>query len=280
MNSTPRLHKGLRDGCLGGETPVPEIFRLAGLGGFEGVELTLPADGPFSLRATDAERHELRRLATDGPPIFSLNAGLPWQYSASSLDQATRTEGQALVRSSIDLAADLGVDTLLYIPGVVTDDQPFTEVWDAARAATEALLPQAEQAGVTLAVENVWNALILSPRDMLEFVDGFASPSLRVYFDVGNVMQFGRPQHWIEALGADRIARVHVKDFTLRPGGWLGFTQLLHGDVDWPVVMQTLRRVGYSGWITPEVSPSSAAPEAWVAELSAAMDTIIGYYEA
>ena len=279
MNSAPRLHKGLRDSCLGGALPLPEVFRLARRGGFEGVELTLPADGPFSLRATQAERRELRRLAADGPPIFSLNAGLPWQFSASSLDPAIRGEGQALVRSSIDLASDLGVDTLLYIPGVVTDDQPFSEVWDAARAATEALLPHAEQAGVTLAVENVWNSLILSPRDMLEFVDGFASPFLRVYFDVGNVMQFGRPQHWIEALGADRIARVHVKDFTLRPGGWLGFTQLLHGDVDWPVVMRTLRQVGYRGWITPEVSPSSADAESWVAELSAAMDTIIGYYE-
>ena len=279
MNDAPRLRKGLRDSCLHAGTPLSEVFRLANGGGFEGVELTLPADGQFSLRASDAERSDLRGLAADGPPIFSLNAGLPWQFSASSLDPATRGEGQALVRSSIDLASDLGVDTLLYIPGVVTDDAPFTEVWDAARAATEALLPYAEQAGVTLAVENVWNALILSPRDMLEFVDGFASPFLRVYFDVGNVMQFGRPQHWIEALGADRIARVHVKDFTIRPGGWLGFTQLLHGDVDWPVVMRTLRQVGYRGWITPEVSSSSADAERWVAELSAAMDTIIGYYE-
>ncbi len=280
MNTARRLRKGLRDGCLGGDTPLPEVFRLARHGGFEGVELTLPAEGPFSLRATEAERRELRNLAADGLPILCLNAGIPWQYSPSSADSDVRAKGQALARSSIDLAADLGVDTLLYIPGVVTDEAPFTQVWDAALAATEALLPQAEQAGVTLAVENVWNALILSPRDMLEFVDGFASPNLRVYFDVGNVMQFGRPQHWIEALGAERIARVHVKDFTLSPGGWLGFTQLLHGDVDWPVVMQTLRSVGYGGWITPEVSPSTAAPETWIAELSAAMDTIIGYYEA
>lgn len=279
MNPTPGLRKGLRDSCLGGGVPLPELFRLAEGGGFDGVELTLPADGPFSLQATGSERRELRRLAADGPQILCLNGGIPWQFSPSSLDTNVSAKGQALVRSSIDLASDLGVDTLLYIPGVVTDDQPFNQVWDAARAATESLLPQAEQAGVVLAVENVWNALILSPRDMLEFVDGFSSPHLRVYFDVGNVMQFGRPQHWIEALGADRIARVHAKDFTLRPGGWLGFTQLLHGDVDWPAVMHTLRRVGYSGWITPEVSPSSAAPEAWVAELSAAMDTIIGYYE-
>lgn len=279
MNPEHRLRKGLRDSCLGSGTPLPDLFRLAERSGFDGVELTLPADGPFSLRATASARRELRGLAADGLPILCLNGGLPWQCSPSSLDEGERAEGQALVRSSIDLASDLGVDTLLYIPGVVNDDQPFSQVWDAALAATEALLPQAEQAGVTLAVENVWNALILSPRDMLEFVDGFSSPYLRVYFDVGNVMQFGRPQHWIEALGADRMARVHVKDFTLRPGGWLGFTQLLHGDVDWPAVMQTLRRVGYSGWITPEVSPSRAAPEAWIAELSSAMDTIIGYYE-
>lgn len=278
MNAIPRLCKGLRDSCLHAGTPLPEVFRLANRGSFEGVELTLPAEGPFSLGSTEAERIELRRLAADGPPILCLNGGIPWQYSPSSLDASTRAKGQALVQRSIDLAADLGVDTLLYIPGVVSDDAPYSQVWDAAQAATETLLPQAEQAGVTLAVENVWNALILSPRDMLEFVDGFDSPRLRVYFDVGNVMQFGRPQHWIEALGAERIARVHVKDFTLRPGGWLGFTQLLHGDVDWPLVMQTLRRVGYGGWVTPEVSPSAAAPEAWIAELSAAMDTIIGYY--
>ena len=281
MNAVPGLRKGLRDSCLGADTPVPEVFRLAEHGGFEGVELTLPAEGPFSLRASDEERQELRRLAADSLPILCLNAGLPWQYSPSSLNPEVRKKGHALTRRQ----HRLGGGPWRGHPCSTSPVSSLTTRRSARsgtppRAATEALLPQAEAAGVTLAVENVWNALILSPRDMLEFVDGFASPHLRVYFDVGNVMQFGRPQHWIEALGAERIARVHVKDFTLRPGGWLGFTQLLHGDVDWPVVMQTLHRVGYSGWITPEVSPSSASSEAWIAELSAAMDTIIGYYEA
>ena len=64
----------------------------------------------------------------------------------------------------------------------------------------------------------------------------------------------------------------------MNPGGRLGFTQLLHGDVDWPATMTALRQVGYVGWITPEVDPSTADLEDWILELSSAMDSIIGYY--
>ena len=279
MPEEARLYKGLRDGCLGTDVSMHERFRLAHAGGFEGIELTLPAEGRYSLQAAPAERAELKQLADDGMPILCMNAGVPWQHSPSALDSEARRVGQELVRKSIDLAADLNVDTLLYIPGSVTADASFSSVWDAARSATETLLPQAEAAGVTLAVENVWNALILSPRDMIEFVDGFRSPFVRVYFDVGNVMQFGFPHHWIQALGSERIARVHVKDFNVRPGGWLGFTQLLHGDVDWAQTMQSLKNVGYTGWVTPEVSPSRVSSDAWITELSAAMDTIIALYD-
>jgi hexulose-6-phosphate isomerase len=279
MAPSPLL-KGLRDGCLGRDLPMAERFRLARLGGFEGLELTLEPEGPYSLHASDAELAELAVLAADGMPLLCLNAGSPWQASPSASDRDERERGLDLCRRSIDIAARLGVDTLLYIAGKVTPTDGFSYVWDAARAATEQLLPQAEQAGVVLAVENVWNNLILSPRDMLEFVDQFDSPFVRVYFDVGNVLAFGYPQHWIEALGGERIARVHVKDFNTMPGGRHGFTQLLHGDVDWPVTMAALRQVGYQGWITPEVPPYGHFHEAWIHELSAAMDTIIGYYDA
>ncbi|MBM4436077.1 MAG: sugar phosphate isomerase/epimerase [Actinobacteria bacterium] len=276
---TAPLRKGLRDGCLGRDLPMAERFRLAHLGRFEGLELTLTAEGPDSLQASDAEVAALARMAADGMPILSFNAGAPWQFSPSAADPSTRTQALDLCRRSLDLAARLGVDTLLYIPGVVTPAESFNYTWDAAQRATEALLPQAEQARVTLAVENVWNRLILSPRDMLEFVDQFRSPFVRVYFDAGNVLAFGYPEHWIEALGA-RIVRVHVKDYLVSVGGLHGFTQLLHGDVNWRGVMAALHRIGYRGWITPEVAPYPQPHEAWVHELSRAMDTILGLYPA
>lgn len=278
--SVAPLRKGLRDACLGRDVPMAERFRLAHLGGFEGIELTLEPEGPYSLHAGDAELAEIASMAADGMPVLCFNAGSPWQFSPSASDEAERRRGMDLCRRSIDIAARLGVDTLLYIAGNVTPSDSFTYVWAAARKATEELLPQAEQAGVVLAVENVWNNLILSPRDMLEFVDQFDSPYLRVYFDVGNVLAFGYPQHWIEALGGRRIVRVHVKDFDTALGGRHGFTDLLHGDVDWPATMAALKRVGYRGWITPEVPPYRHFHEAWVHELSRAMDTIMSYYPA
>ena len=51
MPEEARLYKGLRDGCLGTDVSMHERFRLAHAGGFEGIELTLPAEGRYSLQA-------------------------------------------------------------------------------------------------------------------------------------------------------------------------------------------------------------------------------------
>ena len=69
MPEEARLYKGLRDGCLGTDVSMHERFRLAHAGGFEGIELTLPAEGRYSLQAAPAERAELKQLADDGMPI-------------------------------------------------------------------------------------------------------------------------------------------------------------------------------------------------------------------
>ena len=73
-------------------------------------------------------------------------------------------------------------------------------------------------------------------------------------------MPFAYSQHWIEALD-NRIVRIHVKDYqkngSLADGG--SFVQLLEGSIDWPAVMSALRKVGYDGVLTAEVSKSDPA---------------------
>ena len=93
MPEEARLYKGLRDGWLGTDVSMHERFRLAHAGGFEGFELTLPAEGRYSLQAAPAERAELKQLADDGMPILCMNAGVPWQHSPSALDSAARRVG-------------------------------------------------------------------------------------------------------------------------------------------------------------------------------------------
>ena len=80
------------------------------------------------------------------------------------------------------------------------------------------------------------------------------------YFDVGNVVIFSYPEHWIELLSG-RIVKVHVKDFNR--SGWNAgsFVNLLEGSVDWGKVMNALRTAGYDGYLTAEVGALPASPD-------------------
>lgn len=167
----------------------------------------------------------------------------------------------------------VGVD---FLPGC--EVVPYQLAYDRATEFIRTALPAAEKAGVTLAVENVWNKFLLSPIELRSFVDQFGSPRVGVYFDVANVLAFGYPEHWIEILG-HRIHRVHLKDYRRNVGTGDGFCDLLSGDVNWPGVMKSLRLIGYRGWVTAEMIPPvpfyKHCPEVLIHNTARAMDAIL-----
>ena len=64
------------------------------------------------------------------------------------------------------------------------------------------MVPRAEKLGVSLNIENIFfNGYLLSPQDMIGFVDGFKSKHVRAHFDTGNIMLFQFPEHWVPILG-------------------------------------------------------------------------------
>ena len=49
----------------------------------------------------------------------------------------------------------------------------------------------AAETRIKVGLENVENRFLLSPRDWMTFLDEVASPWVRMYFDVGNVVYLG-----------------------------------------------------------------------------------------
>jgi L-ribulose-5-phosphate 3-epimerase len=166
----------------------------------------------------------------------------------------------------------VGVD---FIPGCET--VPYETAYRHATAFLKAALQRAEKSGVTLGIENVWNKFLLSPLEMRSFLDQFGSERIGAYFDVGNALATGYPEHWIDILGK-RIVRVHFKDYRRAVGSIDGFCDLLSGDVNWPAVTGALRAAGYDGWIAAEMIPPvpfyKHAPEVLIHNTSRAMDAI------
>ncbi len=279
------MKKGINTWSFPADWPLEKKLATAAAAGFTGFEVDLSEDGPVTAHSTSGDLAKVRQLAADaGLCLSGLASGLYWSTNPVGNNAAMRVKAEFLLRRQLECASDLEVDAILVVPGVVgtdflPDDSPvrYDVALDRARQFIEKALPLAESLGVTIGLENVWNKFFLSPVELQGFIDSFASPRVASYFDVGNAVANGYPEHWVQILG-HRIARVHVKDYRRKVGSVDGFVDLLAGDVNWPAVMAALREVGYDGWVSAEMVPPVPfyrhGPETLIHNVSRAMDQI------
>ncbi len=272
------LKKGIRDGCFGDSLTLEEKFELGAATGFAGIEITLPEEGEYSLDSPDSKLAEIKDMSVgSGVELHSMGGGMPWAYPLTDADKAVRERGMECMRRTIDIAANLGIDSLLTITARVEDGVSYKDAWEVSQASLRELVPRAEDKGVHLLIENVWNDFLYSPIEMARYIDEAESDYVGAYFDCGNVVAFGYPEHWIEILGS-RIGKVHIKDYIRARKNYDGFCPLLEGDVDWKLVMPALKDAGYDDWATLEVNAYSAYPAEGIAELSRQLDIILAEY--
>ena len=267
-----------------GNLSVAESIKLAKEAGFDGIELALNETGEMSLDSTEQEIKEVKKIAEDtGLELYSVACGLYWDNPITDDDPAIRAKAEDIVKKEIDMAKMLGCDSCLVIPGTVCTEfanpdkvVDYQDAYDRSLEAFLRLKEYAEKAKINIALENVWNKFLTSPIEMKEFIDKIGSDYVGSYFDVGNVLFNGFPEHWIKILNK-RIKKVHFKDYRKLAGGLHGFVDLLAGDVDYPAVVDALKAVGYDGWVTAEMIPNyNHYNEALIYNTSNSMDKILG----
>ena len=78
---------------------VKESLTLAKKAGFEGVELAMSADGELSMKSTEKEILEVRKIADDlGLALPSFACGLCWDYRLSDDDPAIRQKAKDMIK--------------------------------------------------------------------------------------------------------------------------------------------------------------------------------------
>jgi L-ribulose-5-phosphate 3-epimerase len=268
-----------------GDWDLKQKLQIAKDAGFEGFEIDVSDDGPINLGTTDAELDQIADLANEvGITLSGLATGMYWGSNPASENEETRANARKVLDKQIRSAAHLHIDTILVVPGSVgadfipgCEELSYDNVWKRATSFIEQAVPLAEELGVNIGIENVWNKFLLSPMEMKVFIDQFDTPHVGSYFDAGNVLATGYPEHWISILG-ERIKRVHFKDYRRAVGSVDGFCDLLSGDVNWPAVMQALSGIAYNGWVAAEMIPPvpfyKYAPETLIENTSRAMDKI------
>lgn len=270
-----------------GKMSLKECFALAKDAGFDGVEINFALEGEFSAESSAAEIKGVGELAKQaGIAISGVCSFLFWPYSMTHNDLQRRKKGIELARKMIEAARLLGTENLLVVPGAVYApwlegfDPVPNDVCDArAREAVRTLLPEAEKAGVSINIENIFaNGFLFSPQEMVEFVDSFKSKHVQIHFDTGNIMQYQFPEHWVPVLGK-RIKNIHFKEWDKRTHEFNlhTFRTLLDGTTNWPAVIESLDKIGYRGYLTFEYfHPFNHYPEALVYQSSDALDWMLG----
>ena len=242
--------------------PVQKVIEQAAALGFEGVELLhrqMDGESPAYL-------NELKQLA------FRHGVSLPMlsiHQDFVSPDAAERAEAVAHTKKCIALAAKLGVpairlnsgrwntiksfDDLMKVKGDeppiegYTDEHAFTWCVDSIKAC----LPDAEAAGVLLALENHWG-LSTRVENLLRIHKAVASPWLGINLDTGNWP--GDPYEGIERL-APYATIVQAKTYY---GGGVWYTL----DLDYKRIAQILKKAGFKGWVSLEMEGKEAAATA------------------
>jgi L-ribulose-5-phosphate 3-epimerase len=219
-------------------------FKLAVDCGFEQIECPTTED--------QGQVEEIKRAAEgSGLRIHSVMNMAHWKYPLSSADSSVVATSMKGMETSLRNAHFWGADTVLLVPAVVDAQTGYREAWKRSQEEIRRLIPLAKELNVIIAVEEVWNKFLLSPIEFASYVDSFNSPSIRAYFDVGNVVINGYPQDWIRILGP-RIAKLHIKDFKFAKRE-AQFVPLREGEIDWLEVYKALAEIAYRGSATVEL---------------------------
>lgn len=229
---------------------LADRLSMAAEAGFDGVDLDEAADFTPE-QARDAVRQS---------GVFVHNAinHAHWQKRLTSAKAEERDQGRANIEHCLRVSHAAGGSGVLIVLGNGTDG-PAEVIEERCRQELRKMIPLAATLGQPILIENVWNRMFYnhdappdqSPEAFIQFVDGFKSPWVGMYFDIGNHWKYAQPDEWIRAFG-HRCVKLDVKGFSRAKNKFVDITSE-EDDLPWDRVRKALADIGFAGWATAEV---------------------------
>ena len=243
------MQPGITQLCLNRTNLEQDLSKARRLG-YEAIELVFSDEGYPDIDASSSDILAVRKACVDhGLELCSIIAIRQDAGSLLSPSPEERAKRIVILQRGFEIAEILNVDALLLHPGQLDPTSSYETTWNNFRDILRELAPEAQNRGTRIAIENVWNQFMLSPKEARQFVDEVGSAAVGIYLDTANMILYGYPDMWIRELG-NRIVKVHVKDFQRGTGTWV---QLLDGDTNWKAVMTELRSINFEGALVSEV---------------------------
>jgi L-ribulose-5-phosphate 3-epimerase len=260
-NKSRNIKKAMMYGTIGYPGSVLDKLRAVKAAGFEGVE-------PMSHMNRD---EVLKAMGETGLKAASVCCATHWDKTLSDPDEEVRREGLEGLKHALKDANVYGASSVLLVPGkVVKGRVTYQDCFQRSVAEIRKAVPVAEELGVKIAIENVWNDFITNPQQAVEFLDAIDSKQVGWHFDIGNCLRYSPSETWIPVIGK-RILKLHIKEYSQ----YKKFNvRLLEGDDHWQAIMHALDEIGYKGWGISEQPTEQSRDETAMKDLSERMGRI------
>lgn len=233
--------------------PVDAIVRHLAELGFDGVELTVLSHHTTALeKLTAAERKRIPELLRSHSLELPAIAG---HVNLMDEDNAGHAANMERLRQTVNLASEWAMDVRPPVVDTTAGGKP--EDWEDKQDMLVERLGEAgtyaRSQGVTIAIEPHVGSIIDTPQRMVEVISRTGTDGIGVNFDIShfNVMGIGIEES-VSAL-AQYSVHTHVKD---ERGTVPDFEFLVpgEGEFDYVSYLESMKRHGYTGYITAEIS--------------------------
>jgi len=247
--------------------PLTTALEALSRHGIRTVELTTASPHLFTRNFGRYERQELRRtLRALDLTVLSVNPSYA-DINLISTNPEIREISERQLIAEIELAADLGADYVVVIPGRRHALAPAPD--EAAEAVLneglDRLLDRAAALGVTIALENSPYGYLGTSAELLRIIGQWDTAHLRLAYDAANALAQEDPAEGFRKV-ARQVAVAHVSDTWA--SRW-AHTSIGRGEVDFAAFADALRETGFTGTTVYELVDGEDPEPRLVADLSA-----------
>jgi sugar phosphate isomerase/epimerase len=186
-----------------------------------------------------------------------------------AVNDARWPEQLKMIRSEINLAAELGVKIIRIFASHIPEPYVTEEVWSRMIRNIKIAVPYAEDKGIGLAIENHFG-ITNSPHDLLRILESVNNPSLGLNLDPANFIPCLEDPAEATKMLCPYAIYSHIKDCIKdEHGSYYGheFVDIGAGIMDVKEVLKAFKDGGYKGYLTIEYETTKDAERGTVDSL-------------
>jgi sugar phosphate isomerase/epimerase len=251
-------------------TNAAAVFAAAAADGYHGVQFNLASAGLPTLpeQLPDGLTEDIKHQAHAAGITL---AALSGTYNMAHPDANVRASSRKVFGNVVEAARRMGAPVVTLCTGSRNPENMWKNhpenqgalAWSVLRSELDSVLPLAESAGITLAIEPEPGNVVNHAQAARRLLDEVTSPFLGIVLDPANLLSPATlsQQHRVIAEAAqllgDSVLLAHIKD--IDPSG--SATTAGRGAVDLPAFVAALRSIAYDGALIAHGFPQDDAEE-------------------